>query len=108
MKFKIPRINIPGPLKTILKLAISAAIIALIFRKIDERLLLEVVSEANPLWVLWAMGWFILSKIISAFRFNVLLRTEAIDMTHRENLRLYWLCITICYFQEESVGMAIR
>ncbi len=93
MKFKIPRINIPGPVKTILKLAISAAIIALIFRKIDERLLLEVVSEANPLWVIWAIVWFILSKIISAFRFNLLLRTENINLTTRENLRLYWLCM---------------
>lgn len=93
MKFKIPRIHIPGPVKTILKLAISVAIIALIFRKIDERLLLGVVREANPIWIIWAMGWFILSKVISAFRFNLLLRTEAIDMTSRQNLRLYWLCM---------------
>jgi hypothetical protein len=93
MKFNLPRIHIPGPVKTLLKLAISIAIIALIFRKIDERLLLEVVSEASPVWVIWAMVWFILSKVISAFRFNLLLHTEAIDMTTRQNLKLYWLCM---------------
>jgi glycosyltransferase 2 family protein len=93
MKLKIPRIQIPGPVKAILKLAISVAIITLIVRKIDERLLLEVVREANPLWVIWAMAWFILSKIISAFRFNLLLKSEQIQMTTRENLRLYWLCM---------------
>ncbi len=93
MKLKIPRINIPGPVKSLIKLGISLAIIALIIRKIDERLLLAVVREANLLWVVWAMCWFILSKVISAFRFNLLLRTEGIEMTSRQNLKLYWLCM---------------
>jgi uncharacterized membrane protein YbhN (UPF0104 family) len=93
MKLNIPRINIPGPLKTILKLVISIAIIVLILRKIDERLLLEVVGEANPWWVIWAFAWFVLSKVISAFRFNRLLKTEDIHLSSRENLRLYWLCM---------------
>jgi len=93
MKLNFPRINIPGPVKAILKLAISVAIIVLILRKIDERLLLEVVREANPWWVIWALCWFILSKVISAFRFNRLLNTEDIHLSSRENLRLYWLCM---------------
>ena len=93
MKFKFPVIHIPGPVKTILKLAISVAIIVLIVRKIDERILLEVVREANPLWVIWALLWFILSKVIAAFRFNALLKTENIQLTHLQNLRLYWLCM---------------
>jgi glycosyltransferase 2 family protein len=93
MKFNLPRISIPGPVKAILKLAISVTIIVLIIRKIDERLLLEVVSQANPLWVLWALFFFILSKLISAFRFNLLISTEGIKMTSLQNIRLYWLCM---------------
>ena len=93
MKFNLPRINIPGPVKTILKLAISVAIVVLIVRKIDELLLVDVVRQANPLWVLWALFWFILSKVIAAFRFNLLLQTEDIHMTSRQNLKLYWLCM---------------
>ena len=93
MKFKFPSFHIPGPVKTLIKLAISAAIIVLIVRKIDERILLEVVSQANPLWVVWALGWFVLSKVIAAFRFNVLLRTEDIHISRIQNLRLYWLCM---------------
>jgi uncharacterized membrane protein YbhN (UPF0104 family) len=68
-------------------------IIILIVRKIDERLLLEVVSQANPLWVLWALVFFILSKLISAFRFNLLISTEGIHMSPLQNIRLYWLCM---------------
>ena len=93
MKFNLPSISIPGPVKAILKLAISVTIIILIIRKIDERLLLEVVSQANPLWVLWALFFFILSKLISAFRFNLLVSTEGIKMTNLQNIRLYWLCM---------------
>lgn len=93
MKFKFPSVHLPGPVKTILKLGISIAIIVLILRKIDERLLLDVVREAKPLWVVWALGWFVLSKIIAAFRFNLLLKTETIELTSKENLKLYWLCM---------------
>ncbi len=93
MKFNFPKIKIPGPVKILVKLAISVTIIVLIVRKIDERLLFEVVSQANPLWVVWAIVWFILSKVIAAFRFNLLLSTEGVLMTHRQNLRLYWLCM---------------
>ena len=93
MKFQLPAIHIPGPVKTMIKLAISVVIIVLIIRKIDERILLNVVREANPLWVIWAFAWFIFSKVIAAFRFNVLLKTEEIHLTHIQNLRLYWLCM---------------
>lgn len=93
MKFKFPAIHIPGPVKTMIKLAISVAILVLIIRKVDERILLNVVREANPLWVMWALIWFIFSKVIAAFRFNVLLKTEDIHLTHLQNLRLYWLCM---------------
>ena len=93
MKRSRLRIHVPAAIKTVLKLVISVAIIALVLRKIDERLLLEVVREANPWWVLWALAWFILSKGISAFRFNRLLKTEEMHLSSRENLRLYWLCM---------------
>ena len=93
MKFSLPKINIPRPVKTLIKLIIFATIIFLIVRKIDERLLLEVIAQANPAWVLWAIFWFALSKMISAFRFNLLLRAENMYLTRMENLRLYWLCM---------------
>ncbi|MEP6645837.1 MAG: lysylphosphatidylglycerol synthase transmembrane domain-containing protein [Saprospiraceae bacterium] len=91
MKLKDLKINIPRPLKTLLKLAISTIIIIIIVRKIDEKLLLQTIGEANPLWLIWAIAWFIISKIISAFRFNLLLGTEGIHLPTRQNLRLYWL-----------------
>lgn len=93
MKLKIPSLNIPAPLKLFIKIVISAAIIFLVVRKIDEKLLIEVVRQANIWWILWALFWFVLSKIIAAFRFNLLLKAESIHLSTRKNLRLYWLCM---------------
>lgn len=78
-------------IKTVLKLALSVVIIWLVLRGIDERLLLALLSQANLWWLLWATIWFVLSKYISAIRFNVLLATENIHLSGKQNLRLYWL-----------------
>lgn len=88
---KIPKI--PGWLNLVIKIFILALIVFLIVRKIDERLLLRVISEANPGWITWAVFWFAVSKFVSALRFNTLLRTMEIRMTTLQNLRLYWLCM---------------
>ncbi len=93
MKFKLPTFNIPGPVKTLVKLAVLAAIVFLIVRKIDERVLLRTLGEAHPGWIVWAVGWYALSKVIAAFRFNTLLRADGIWLSHWENLKLYWLCM---------------
>ena len=78
-------------LKFILKLAVSVAIITLVLRKIDERLLLRVLADAHWGWMLWTLLWFVLSKVLAGFRFNVLLKTEEIQLSEKQNLRLYWL-----------------
>ncbi len=93
MSLTLPKVKIPGPVKTLVKLAISVTIIVLIVRKIDERLLLEAVSQAKPWWVVWAVIWFIFSKVVSAFRFNLLLQAEDMHMTTQQNLKLYWMCM---------------
>ncbi|MDQ3015383.1 MAG: flippase-like domain-containing protein, partial [Bacteroidota bacterium] len=93
MSFQFPKINLPGPLKTAIKLLVLTAIIFLIVRKIDERLLLEVFQKANLAWVILAVFLFALSKLISAFRFNEFLKTENIKLPWRDNIRLYWLCM---------------
>lgn len=93
MKINLPKNNIPAPLRLIIKLLILAAIIFLIVRKIDEKLLLTVISQAKPFWVIIAIILFSLSKLMSAFRFNTFLNTENIQLSTWDNVRLYWLCM---------------
>lgn len=93
MQMTLPQIHIPKWLKTGGKILVSAIIITLIVRKIDERILLDVVRQANPIWVIWAFLWYAGSKLISAYRFNKMLSSEAIHLPQKQNIRLYWLCM---------------
>jgi len=78
-------------LKTILKAGLSALILFIVLRAVDPNLLLKVLGQAHPGWLLWAGVWFIISKLIGAFRFNDLLKTDGIHLDTRRQLRLYWL-----------------
>lgn len=78
-------------IKTILKAAISVLIIAVVLQSVDLKLLLQVMRQAHGGWLLWALLWFILSKLIGAFRFNDLLKTDGIHLDTRPQLQLYWL-----------------
>ncbi|HEX5111444.1 MAG TPA: lysylphosphatidylglycerol synthase transmembrane domain-containing protein [Saprospiraceae bacterium] len=80
-------------MKTLIKLGVLAVIIFLIVRKIDERMLLRLMGSVNPLWILWALCWFGLSKFIAALRFNTLLRSDGIHLSTLQNVKLYWLCM---------------
>lgn len=93
MKITPPKIHLPSWLKTAIKLIVLALIITLIVRKIDERLLLRILGSIQPLWILWALLWFALSKFIAALRFNTLLRSDEIHLGTWQNVKLYWLCM---------------
>lgn len=77
--------------KTALKLVLSVVIIWLVLRGIDEKVLAATLRQSNFWWLLWGVAWFVFSKIISAVRFNILLATEKIHLSEKQNLRLYWL-----------------
>lgn len=78
-------------IKTILKAAVSVLIIGIVLHSLDVKLLLQVLGQARPVWLLWAVLWFVLSKVIAAFRFNDLLKTGGIHLAALPQLRLYWL-----------------
>jgi len=93
MVLKLPQLRLPGWARTLAKLLILAAIIFLIVRKIDERVLVQAIAASDPLWIGWAILWYAISKGVAAWRFNTLMGSEGIRMTERANLRLYWLCM---------------
>lgn len=83
--------QIKNGIKTGVKLLLSVLIVYLVLRQIDEKILLQVVARANPWWLLWALVFFVVSKLIGAVRFRQLLQTENIKISQGANLRLYWL-----------------
>lgn len=78
-------------LKLAAKLVVSALILWIIIRKLDWVQLGEVLLSINPLWLLGGALFFVISKIISAYRFNILLTAEGAYLSDTINLKLYWL-----------------
>ncbi len=78
-------------IKTLVKTGLLILILYLVFRAVDRRLLLEVMRQAHPGWLCWTLAWFVISKIIAAFRFNDLLKTDGVFLSTAQQLRLYWL-----------------
>ena len=93
MKNKLFAYKVPAWLKLVIKFLILAIIIYLIVRKIDEKVVINLIRDANLWWLIWTLIFFALSKFIAALRFNTLLRTEGIHLSTWANIRLYWLCM---------------
>jgi glycosyltransferase 2 family protein len=78
-------------LKLAVKLVVSALILWIIIRKLDWEQLGEVLLSINPIWLFGGVLFFVISKIISAYRFNILLTAEGVYLSDRINIKLYWL-----------------
>ena len=78
-------------MKTLLKAGVTILILIVVIRAINLPLLMAVMQQAHPGWLMWALLWFILSKLIGAFRYKDLLQTEGIVMSNQQQLQLYWL-----------------
>ncbi|MBK9108832.1 MAG: flippase-like domain-containing protein [Saprospiraceae bacterium] len=80
----------PSWLKWTLKLLISLAIIFFIAEKISWSEFFSILSEANPYWLILAILFFTMSKLISAERFRELVRLHFPQFDVKQNLHLYW------------------
>lgn len=73
------------------KILLSITALIIVFRKIDIRELEKIISSSNIFLLLTAVVFFILSKIVAAFRLNIFLRNEQVHISDKFNLRLYLL-----------------
>lgn len=89
---------------TLLKVAISAALLYFIFTKIPFSEVLTLVKRSKPLYVLGALVFFILSKIIAAIRLNLYFHEIGVLLTQKSNLRLYLLGMFYNLFLPGGIG----
>ncbi len=89
---------------TLLKLAISAALIYLIFTKIELSTVAHTLKSTQPLYVLVALVLFIVSKILAAFRLNLYFHQLQILLTQKSNLKLYLLGMFYNLFLPGGIG----
>ncbi|MEM8506392.1 MAG: lysylphosphatidylglycerol synthase transmembrane domain-containing protein [Bacteroidota bacterium] len=91
-------------LTTAVKFLVSLLLLYFIFTKIEFQDVLRVLRTANPLWLLMALLLFVVSKILNAFRLNLLFHTIGVPLTQISNLKLYLLGMFYNLFLPGGIG----
>ena len=97
-------IRIHKSLKLLLKIAITAIALYIVFRNIDVREILLLFGKSNPWWLLLALLAFILSQLLSSFRLNQFLKSVDINISEKTNFKLYLLGMYYNLFLPVGIG----
>jgi len=98
------KFHIPKYVKTIIKVILSIGILGFVLYKIDLQQLAEVFRRVNIWYLLLALLFFALSKLISAFRLNSFLKKIGIDISNKFNIKLYLLGMFYNLFLPGGIG----
>lgn len=91
-------------LTTLLKIAVSFVLIALIFSKLNWDEIRNLLNIANPFYFAAAVIFFLISQLISVFRFNIFIRKIGVRLTFEANSKLYLLGMFYNFFLPGGVG----
>ncbi len=91
-------------LKFLVKIALSALAIYLVFSKIELGEVWSLVRQSNPFYLITAFLFFNLSKFISAKRLLALFRAIGVSISGNYNLRLYYVCLFYTLFLPGGLG----
>jgi len=89
---------------TLAKIAISAILIYFIFTKVDLQVILNTVKKTNPLYLSFAILFFVISKVIASIRLNLYFHQLDVKLTQKSNLKLYLLGMFFNLFLPGGIG----
>lgn len=89
---------------TLLKIIVSAALLYFIFTKIPFSEVLGVLKTAQPFFVIAALLFFVISKLLAAVRLNLFFHEIEVLLTHKSNLKLYLLGMFYNLFLPGGIG----
>lgn len=88
----------------VLKIILSLTAIIYVFKKISLADITDVIKSAHPLYLGLAFLFFIISKVMAAFRTLLILRSYGIPISGRDNLKLYWTGMFYNLFLPGGIG----
>jgi uncharacterized membrane protein YbhN (UPF0104 family) len=91
-------------LKVLLKLCISIALLYFVYQKINFNDLKTTYQASDPLYLLAAVLFFVLSQILSSVRLNYIFHQSHFLLTQRSNLRLYFVGMFYNFFIPGGIG----
>lgn len=89
---------------TAIKISVSLGLIFLVFRQLDWQQIGWMVKKANPFYFAIAVIFFLISQIISVFRFNLFIRKVGVRINFKTNSQLYLLGMFYNFFLPGGVG----
>lgn len=96
--------NLRKKLITLIKILVSIGLIGLVFSKLDWMGIREMLRSANLLYFVTAVVLFLISQVISIFRFNIFIRKVGVRLTFEANSKLYLLGMFYNFFLPGGVG----
>ena len=99
MKIKVNR-----HAKSFLKVLLSVAALYFVYTKIDIREVMSVYKQSKPFYLIFAVLFFVISKLIAAYRLNRFLRAINIFIAEAANIRLYLLGMFYNLFLPGGIG----
>ncbi|MFS4456262.1 lysylphosphatidylglycerol synthase transmembrane domain-containing protein [Maribacter sp. 2304DJ31-5] len=89
---------------TLFKVLLSAILIYFIVIKIDIDEIGEILKKSNLFYIFTGAVFFLLSKIIAAFRLNLYFHQLRVFLTEKSNLKLYFLGMFYNLFLPGGIG----
>lgn len=89
---------------TALKITISLILVYFVFTKINLTDVLAVIKRADSVFLILAILFFVLSKVIAAFRLNLYFHQLNIPLAQKSNLQLYLLGMFYNLFLPGGIG----
>lgn len=96
--------NTKKTLKTSLKFLITGLALYFVFSKINWDQVSELLLKANPIYLVLAIFFFAISKLISAFRLQLFFKKIDLIISDRYNLKLAWLGMFYNLFLPGGIG----
>lgn len=91
-------------LKTLAKILLTGLALYFVFSKISWEQVSGLLIKANPFYLLLATLFFILSKVISAYRLQLFFRSIGLVISYRYNLKLAWMGMFYNLFLPGGIG----
>jgi len=91
-------------LKFVLKLIVSALGLFVVVHKIDYDQAIEILQNANPIWLVGSLVAYNVSQWFSAYRLIAFLQSEGVRIGFWDNLRLYYQGMFYNVFLPGGIG----
>lgn len=76
---------------TLLKGIVTAAVIVLLVKKLGWRSISETITTAQPVWLMAALGIFLISAFLGVVQWRILLENRGIGLPFGRTFRLYFI-----------------